>query len=281
MALPPLELGWFTLCIRTGSFAATRAFYEALGFRLTGGQPEQGWAAMASGTTELTLMSFLQANLINLRGGNVIDLAEALSDRGCDPFHSPGFDPTSTERQAGPRRFDPDQWPSEFSLDRQGRPITQPGAGDFLIADPDGKLLYFDSVPLERVRFEAGERFAGEHVDGSVAADQPDLGRLVLRLSVSDLEASREFYERLGLEERRRDRKSRYIELGNALDVPFVIGLCSEPDETDAMTFECDDLDRLVTRLEERGLQVGREPARPIARLEDPEGNPILFVQRA
>lgn len=284
MPHPALDLGWFTLCIRTQSFEATRAFYEALGFRLTGGQPEQGWAAMCSGRTEITLMSFLSRNLVNLRGGNVIALADDLASRGCDPFHSPGFDPTSPERESGPRHFDPKKWPSEFSTDKTGQPITEPGAGDFLLADPDGNLLYFDSVPLERVRFAAGERFAGEDVRGELQDDQLDLGRFVLQLRVADLATSRTFYEKLGLRELSRNDELGYLELGNDLPVPFRIGLNAKSANDDVMLFECPDVDAVFAALVDKGLEFRVHPSvmpdgSKVAVLEDPEGNTICLRQ--
>ena len=285
-APPPLELGWFTLCLRTQAFDAMRAFYEALGFRLTGGQPEQGWAAMCSGTTELTLMSFLQRNLINLRGANVVALADTLAARGFAPFHSAGLDPTAPERTPGPRPFDAEKWPAEFSTDHRGQPITEPGAGDFLLADPDGNLLYFDSVPLERVRYAAGEQFAGEGITGELDPGQPQLGRCVLQLRVSDLDASRDFYQRLGLRVLESVPELGYIELGNELAVPLRIGLNGKSAAADVMLFDCANIDNVFTQLSGSGLEFNVHPTSladgaRVATLEDPEGNTLCIRQRA
>ena len=123
-----LLLGNLSICHKAADLQITLKFYEALGFRLRGGQPEHGWAALALrdgpchpealvDTPHLALFQgMIETNLLNWRGGNVPELAGALEARGV-----------------------------EFL-----KPLeTQHGCDTFLIADPDGHVLMFDTCPGE------------------------------------------------------------------------------------------------------------------------------------
>jgi catechol 2,3-dioxygenase-like lactoylglutathione lyase family enzyme len=123
-------LGNFSICHKVADLPVTLKFYEALGFSLRGGQPEHGWAALALGDgpchpealvdkPHLALMQgFIEANLLNWRGGNVPELAAILAERGVSFIKA---------------------------LE------SQHGCDNFLIADPDGRVLMFDTCEGEKL----------------------------------------------------------------------------------------------------------------------------------
>jgi catechol 2,3-dioxygenase-like lactoylglutathione lyase family enzyme len=280
-----LELGWFTLCLKAGKYKEMLDFYRKLGFKNVGGQPEHGWATLANGATELAVMSFLQSNLINFRGGPIATLAAELERRGFHLFHQTQTDPTSPEaRVHGPRSYDPAKWPAEFHTGKDGNLLSPEDAGDFLIEDPDGHLLLFDTVPVERMRYQAGDRFASDQVTGAYDEGQLRLGRFVLQLHVKDPAASRAFYERLGLHVTKEVPELGYVEMANDLPVPCTIGLNAKSAPCDVLCFDCEDLDGISASLVAQGLVFEMSPrAHPdgarIAMLRDPEGNTIFFRQ--
>ncbi len=284
----PIQLGWFTLCLKAAHYEETLGFYQKLGFSVVGGKAEHGYAVLANGSTEITVMKFLQKNLINFRGANIDTLSRELEARGFEVYHQGGTDPTSQEAQKvkGPRRYDPKNWPAEFHTGEDGKSLPVDDAGDFLIDDPDGNSLYFDSVPLERLRYEAGEKFSTKGLSGASAEGKARLGRFVLQLRVKDLGASRAFYERLGLSARKELPELGYVEMGNGMPVPFTIGLNGKSAPSDVLYFECEDLESIAASVKAEGLVFEMPPkAHPdgatMAMLRDPEGNVIFFRQAA
>lgn len=280
-----LELGWFTLCLKAGKYKETLDFYRKLGFKNVGGQPEHGWATLTNGATEVAVMSFLQSNLINFRGGPIATLAAELERRGFPLFHQAQTDPTSPEdRIRGPRTYDAAKWPAEFHTGKDGSVLSPENAGDFMIEDPDGHLILFDTVPVERARYQAGDRFANEQVTGAYDEGQLRLGRFVLQLHVKDLAAGRAFYERLGLHVTKELPELGYVEMANDLRVPCTIGLNAKSAPCDVFYYECENLDSLSAALVAQGLVFETPPsAHPdgarMAMLRDPEGNTIFFRQ--
>jgi catechol 2,3-dioxygenase-like lactoylglutathione lyase family enzyme len=150
-------LGWPTLCFAVKDLAATLEFCAGLGFRPVGGDPSQGWVALAAGPVEVALMGFLSADMLNLRGGDVPVIAGWLGGRGVPVFHILGHDPSAQTREEGPRAFNPAGWPDSWLNGPDGLPLPIEGSGDCLVEDPDGNRVYFDTVPAERARFVAGD----------------------------------------------------------------------------------------------------------------------------
>lgn len=283
-----IQLGWPSLCLKAGRFAETLEFYKKLGFRVVGGQPEHGWATLANGPTAFAVMGFMKANVMNLRGGNVAAIAEELSRRGFSVYHLGGTDPTSSEavREPGPRLYDPTKWPASMHTGKDGQPLPTAGAGDFLVDDPDGHSLYFDSVPVERARFEAGERFSAEGLTGAYDPERPRLGRFVLQLKVKDLAATRAHYERMGLRVVKEMPEIGYVEMTNETAVPLTLGFNAKSATSDVLYFECDDLASIDKAAKAQGLSFEEPPSRHpdgawMAMLKDPEENVVFFRQPA
>lgn len=192
-----MELGWFGPCLPARDLSKSLEFYRALGFEQVGGQVDQGWVVVNHGPTELTLMGFLNCPLVAFRGADIPGLAGALAERGLAPYHLEGMDPSdrNAKRHAGIRAFDAAGWPDSHTKDAEGKAFDASTSGDFLLEDPAGHLLYFDTVPVEQQRYRAGAGYAAEGSPAPLASDQPELGSLDLCVGTGDAaSACREFY---------------------------------------------------------------------------------------
>ncbi len=120
-----------------------------------------------------------------------------------------------------------------------------------------------------------------------------DLGAFSISLSVSDLEASRDFYGKLGFEVAGGDAEQNWLIMRNG---DHVIGLFQGMFERNILTFnpgwdqQCNEIPRFTDvreiqrTLKERGLAPAREadettegPTSCV--VVDPDGNPILIDQ--
>ena len=69
-----LPLGTFSVSLSVTDLAASRAFYEKLGFEALGGAPEQGWQILRNGTTTIGLFQgMFEGNLLTFNPGWSID----------------------------------------------------------------------------------------------------------------------------------------------------------------------------------------------------------------
>ncbi|MFO6464147.1 VOC family protein [Jannaschia sp. KMU-145] len=65
-----MDLGAFSLSLNVADLAASRRFYEALGFQPVGGVAEQGWLILRQGSTTLGLFSgMIEANTLTFNPG--------------------------------------------------------------------------------------------------------------------------------------------------------------------------------------------------------------------
>jgi catechol 2,3-dioxygenase-like lactoylglutathione lyase family enzyme len=180
-----MDLGWMMPCFDVADLARSTAFYEQLGFRRVGGNPAQGWAIMANGPMELGLYSgHFSGWMLNFRGGNVPELAAHFKQLGLNVTQESSY---SAE-----------QWPDAEQL-FDGQLLPHAESGDCTVLDPEGRVLYFDTYPIERIRFRCGERYATDDYDGSFAEGQPRLGQWRIELGTPDLVGLQGFYEQLGV----------------------------------------------------------------------------------
>ncbi|SFR17143.1 VOC family protein [Poseidonocella sedimentorum] len=90
-----MDLGLFSVSLAVKDLDASRAFYEALGFSFSGGEPDKGWAIMRNGSTIIGLFSgFLEKNTLTFNPGwdentdpleafeDVREIQKTLRDRG-------------------------------------------------------------------------------------------------------------------------------------------------------------------------------------------------------
>ena len=258
----PFELGWFTLAKPAAALDETKKFYFALGFAQVGGHPEHGYAVFGNGHCEVTSMGFLTEYLLNFRGGAIDDLSERLEALGFE--------------LDGHNRYDPSKWPANFHTDEDGNEIPCVDSGDFKIVDSDGNVLYFDSVPVERVRYEAGELRSTD--EAQEVTPDPDLGRFLLHLPVADLDAAIAYYARLGLSAcETHSAEPEAVVVGNGQRVGFEVALVPNADSP-WLQFAVDDVAAIVAQLQAREIDVSEVDG--VAMLNDPDGLEIRIVPR-
>lgn len=117
-----MTLGWFELCLKVADITRSVAFYQKLGFRQTGGTIGEKCVVMQYGSCRLALYEgYLENNMLNFRGGDVMEIAQLLEERGITARRPPSED--------------------------------EEGNQSLLVQDPDGNEIYFvqnpdDPIPL-------------------------------------------------------------------------------------------------------------------------------------
>jgi lactoylglutathione lyase len=104
-----MELGAFSISLAVKDLAASRAFYEALGFSVFGGRQEDHWLIMKNGTTVIGLFQgMFEKNLLTFNPGwdgdaqpvepftDVRDIQRSLQARGI------AVSPQADEASTGP-----------------------------------------------------------------------------------------------------------------------------------------------------------------------------------
>lgn len=120
-----MELGAFSVSLAVKDLAASRAFYEQLGFEAVMGEAEQGW-------------------LILRNGDHVIGLFQGMFERNLLTFN-PGWDQQAqetgsfTDVRELQRRLREAGVELASEVDESGS-----GPGSFMIVDPDGNPVLFD-----------------------------------------------------------------------------------------------------------------------------------------
>jgi catechol 2,3-dioxygenase-like lactoylglutathione lyase family enzyme len=120
-----MDLGAFSISLTVKDLAASRAFYEKLGFAAFGGDPDQKWLILKNGTT-------------------VIGLFEGMFERNLLTFN-PGWDadakelPEFTDVRELQARLEAEGVPIETRAD----PTTS-GPAHFVVVDPDGNPILVD-----------------------------------------------------------------------------------------------------------------------------------------
>lgn len=122
---PPMDLGNFSVSLAVKDLAASRAFYQALGFEVRGGNPEHNW-------------------LILQNGGATIGLFQGMFERNLLTFN-PGWDAACNTLPSFTDVRD-----LQRNLRRQGIEPTTPadetttGPASFIVVDPDGNPVLVD-----------------------------------------------------------------------------------------------------------------------------------------
>ena len=120
-----MELGAFSVSLAVKDLAASRSFYEKLGFAGFAGDASQGWLILKNGST-------------------VIGLFQGMFDKNLLTFN-PGWD-----QSANPLPSFTDVREVQTSLDAQGVEITTRAAPDssgpahIILSDPDGNVIMLD-----------------------------------------------------------------------------------------------------------------------------------------
>ena len=120
-----MNLGAFSVSLSVKDIAASREFYEKLGFRPVGGDPEQNWQILRNGHVTIGLFH-------GMFEGNILTF-------------NPGWD-----SQAQPVDDFTDVRELQRSLKAQGIKMTVEadesgdGPASFMLQDPDGNAILFD-----------------------------------------------------------------------------------------------------------------------------------------
>ena len=120
-----MKLGTFSLSLAVKDIAASRAFYEKLGFAVVGGAQEQNWLILRSGDTTLGLF-------------------QGMFDKNCLTFN-PGWNAQGETLE----RFD-DVRAIQQHLKAQGVPLIEEveadsaGPAHLTLVDPDGNPILID-----------------------------------------------------------------------------------------------------------------------------------------
>ncbi len=120
-----MELGAFSISLAVKDIAASRAFYEKLGFTVFGGEQAQRWLIMKSGTTLIGLFQgMFEKNMLTFNPG---------WDSDAQPLAS-FTDVREIQRQLRSRGVAIDQ-----AVDEAGS-----GPGHIVVTDPDGNSILLD-----------------------------------------------------------------------------------------------------------------------------------------
>lgn len=121
----PIDLGNFSVSLAVEELAASRAFYEKLGFGVVGGDEKKNWLILQSGTTTVGLFH-------GMFEGNVLT-----------------FNPGWNHEQEALEEFQDVRELQRILIDRGVTPITtadpnSDGPASFVIVDPDGNAILVD-----------------------------------------------------------------------------------------------------------------------------------------
>ncbi|MEM8933008.1 MAG: VOC family protein [Acidobacteriota bacterium] len=120
-----MQLGSFSLSLAVQDIQASKRFYEALGFVEVGGQIDQNWLILRSGTTTIGLFQgMFEKNIMTFNPGWDAE-AEALDE----------FEDVRRLQQ----RFEEHGLSFQTKADTDGR-----GPASFVLVDPDGNAILFD-----------------------------------------------------------------------------------------------------------------------------------------
>lgn len=125
MAVSQMELGSFSVSLAVKDLAASRSFYEILGFEAVGGDAEQNW-------------------LILRNGEHVIGLFQGMFDKNLMTFN-PGWDQNTNELDSFT-----DIREIQQELKKQGVALSMEadesseGPASIMLADPDGNQILID-----------------------------------------------------------------------------------------------------------------------------------------
>jgi catechol 2,3-dioxygenase-like lactoylglutathione lyase family enzyme len=120
-----MDLGAFSISLAVRDLEASRQFYEKLGFTTMGGEADQGWLILKSGSTIVGLFhGMFEKNMLTFNPG---------WDQDAQPVDS------FTDVRQHQRRLKEQGVAIETEVDESGS-----GPGHFVVIDPDGNPILFD-----------------------------------------------------------------------------------------------------------------------------------------
>lgn len=120
-----MELGAFSVSLAVKDLAASRTFYESLGFTSMGGDPAQGWLILKNGSTVIGLFQgMFEKNILTFNPG---------WDQDAHPL------PAYTDVREVQRALDA----AGIAITTRADPATT-GPAHIVLSDPDGNVIMFD-----------------------------------------------------------------------------------------------------------------------------------------
>jgi catechol 2,3-dioxygenase-like lactoylglutathione lyase family enzyme len=121
-----MDLGIFSISLAVKDLAASRAFYEKLGFAKLGGDETQNWLILKNGATVIGLFQgMFEKNMLTFNPG------WDASAQNVDPF-------------TDVRQLQAQLKAAGVALDSEVDPATGSGPGYFTLTDPDGNPILVD-----------------------------------------------------------------------------------------------------------------------------------------
>lgn len=120
-----MELGAFSISLTVKDIAVSKAFYEKLGFSVTGGDQEQNWLILKNGTT-------------------IIGLFQGMFEKNILTFN-PGWNNDAQELEAftDVRELQSHLEAANVEFESKADPKSS-GPASFVIIDPDGNPILVD-----------------------------------------------------------------------------------------------------------------------------------------
>lgn len=109
-----MHLGHLDICLSIKDIDRSITFYKGLGFEIVEGNPAAGYAILVKDQTRIGLYNHNEPNMLNFRGANLDDVAAFLRSNGLTDTPEPE--------------------------------VERDGSTGFKLADPDGNLIYFNTL---------------------------------------------------------------------------------------------------------------------------------------
>ena len=125
-----LELGAFSVSLAVADLDASRTFYTALGFEVTGGDPDEGWLILKNGESTLGLFhGMFERNLLTFNPGLTprMERIERFTDV------------REVERRVREAGIEP-----TTGVDHDSDGADRGGPGSVTLVDPDGNQILID-----------------------------------------------------------------------------------------------------------------------------------------
>ena len=120
------DLGMFSVSLNVRDLAASRAYYERLGFEVSGGDADEGWLILRSGEAAIGLFQgMFEHNILTFNPPDVRAIAAHLRERGLEVELQHEMPDTLDPAQALPADSDS-------------------GPAHLMLVDPDGNQILLD-----------------------------------------------------------------------------------------------------------------------------------------
>jgi catechol 2,3-dioxygenase-like lactoylglutathione lyase family enzyme len=288
--------GLYTLCLATTNLADMRRFYETLGMRVH--SDRGGSVLLSNGNVELALMTFLSEHCLNFRGADPFELHREMTGRGLDLSGRP----TTYQKETSQADADGTSWltrdpdsnviffdTNELEVGPAGADLALQRVLDSAakqlvnVGAPDACQTAFRSRVLDV--FMPSDRRTGtaQQLDTSPLTEPGTYpGHFVLCVKAADTQASRPFYEAMGLDVIG-NNDEKWVEMGNGDCELALMSFLGQ----NWLNFRGGDPFEIHARLGDAGFVLEGEPARydkeeygsPGAhwQTKDPDGNVVYF----